>query len=108
MPAATPSGIALTSPGGSYYVTPIQATALAWAASVDTAQGYPKAGVDIGGGVHVPPAQSLTVRYAGIYQHPTLPLWAYLSDAITSPAITSLLPPIPVALDATWAGATVL
>ena len=46
-----------------------QAGALAMQAKLDAAIGCPIAGVDIGG-VHAPPAQSVTVHYGSVIQHP--------------------------------------
>lgn len=65
------------------YVTASQATATSWQGTVDGNMGYPKAGVDIGGGVHAPPDQSVTTTYAVPFKHPVLSQWAYLSDAVT-------------------------
>lgn len=48
-----------------------QSGALAMQAKLDVAYGCPIAGVDIGSGVHAPPAQSVTTHYAGVIQHPT-------------------------------------
>lgn len=47
-----------------------QAGALAMQGKLDVAYGCPKAGVDVGGGVHAPPAQSVTVHYGSVMQHP--------------------------------------
>lgn len=106
MPTVLPSP---TAPGGNYYVTGTQATAQAWSATVDAAQGYPKAGTDVGGGIHVPPDQSVTQRYGPTYQHPTLSQWAYLADAVTIAALLATAgKPVPIALDVTWVGATAI
>lgn len=48
-----------------------QPGALAMQAKLDTAFGCPIAGVDVGGGVHAPPAQSVTTHYGSVIQHPT-------------------------------------
>jgi hypothetical protein len=85
------------------YVTATQANALSWQATVDASQGYPKAGVDVGAGIHVPPAQSITLTYFVPFEHPTLAEWAYLADAVSSPALVGASAlPIPTLLDATW------
>jgi hypothetical protein len=86
------------------YAFALQASAQALVAPVDTALGYPKAGVDVGSGIHVPPAQSRTQTYA----QPSLvsAQWWYPADTNTLPVLTPLtvtlgLPapaPIPVAV----------
>ena len=43
----------------------------AYAAKVDAAEGYPKPGVNIGAGIHAPPEQSITLRFADPIEHPT-------------------------------------
>jgi len=48
-----------------------QAGALAMQAKLDGAYAYPVAGVDVGGGIHAPPAQSVTTHYGAVVQHPT-------------------------------------
>lgn len=48
-----------------------QAGAIAMQAKLDAAYGCPIAGVDIGGGLHAPPAQSVTLHYGAVMQHPT-------------------------------------
>jgi hypothetical protein len=71
------------------FVFPSQGAALAVAAIVDAQQGYPKPGVDVGGGIHVPPAQSITTTYAV----PTSPdggaTWSYPADAVTTAALAT-------------------
>lgn len=47
-----------------------QPGALAMQAKLDVAYGCPIAGVDVGGGVHAPPEQSVTVHYGSVLQHP--------------------------------------
>lgn len=47
-----------------------QVGALAMQTKLDVASGCPIAGVDVGGGVHAPPAQSVTVHYGSVIQHP--------------------------------------
>jgi hypothetical protein len=67
------------------YAFALQASAQACAAPVDTALGYPKAGVDVGQGIHVPPAQSRTITYAA----PALlsGQWWFPADTITTPIL---------------------
>lgn len=48
-----------------------QAAALAGIASLDAVLGYPRDGVDIGGGVHAPAAASRTATWAIALPHPT-------------------------------------
>lgn len=74
--------------------------------AIDTRLGYPKPGVDIGGGVHAPPAQTVTIRYGDVERHPTLALWRYPYDTPVQGEVGRGLA-IPVtgavsALDATW------
>ena len=74
--------------------------------AVDAHMSYPLAGTDIGGGIHVPPAQSVTTTYFVPLQHPGGGSWAYISDA----NVTAAVGPnaiawglsAPVTLDATW------
>ena len=91
------------------YVFASLAGAQACAPVVDTNQGYPKAGTEVGGGLHakdVGGGPFKTVTYWVPLQHPTLPQWAYLADSVTTPALTpqaiALGLPIAVTLDATW------
>lgn len=78
--------------------------ALKYGADVDAALGYPKAGLDIGGGIHVAPALSMTVRHNQVLEKPvTKDAWAYPSDAISTVAKTPPKPP--ETLDASWDGA---
>lgn len=94
------------------YVFSNQSSANQLGPIVDGNQGYPKAGFNIGGGVHVVPL-FVTQRYADVLAHPTLPEWAYPADAITQPALTTasatttltqkgIVLPAPVALDTAW------
>jgi len=48
-----------------------QPGALAMRAKLDTAFGCPIPGIDVGGGVHAPPSQSVTTHYGSVIQHPT-------------------------------------
>lgn len=84
------------------------ATAQSAQSTVDVARGYPKAGVNVGGGIHVSPL-FVTVTHDHVYQHPTLSLWAYVSDAVTSVALAAFGGlPVAAALDVTWVGMTVV
>ena len=87
------------------YVFTTHAAAQACATPVDAACGYPCAGTNIGGGVHVVPT-FVTQTYAVPIAHPTLPLWAYPADAVTMPVLgpmaTALALPAATTLDATW------
>jgi hypothetical protein len=84
------------------YAFTLQASAQALVAPVDTALGYPKAGVDVGAGRHAPPAQSRTQTYAtpallsGQFWYPadtnTLPILTPLTVTLSLPAPA----PIPV------------
>lgn len=44
--------------------------------------GYPRVGVNVGGGVHARALDRLTVRHAYVVKHPTLSRWAVLADAL--------------------------
>lgn len=86
-----------------------QSDADTYSAAVDAKLGYPKPGVNIGGGIHVPPAQSVTTRYADVQKHPTLAQWSYPDDAAVIGAAIALPVGATVqALDATWAPAVVV
>lgn len=71
---------------------------------VDVAQGYPKDGVDIGGGVHASKAESRTYHQAIVMKHPTTSSWAYLDDTTIGDAKGVVKPPgsMMQVLDATW------
>jgi hypothetical protein len=58
-------------------------------AQVDAALGYPKAGVDVGGGVHVPPSQSITTTYMQPVPLATVG-YGYPVDAVIAPVLTAL------------------
>lgn len=79
-----------------------QAAAQALSDAVDAALGYPRAGVDIGGGVHAPASQSVTARYSYIIQHPTQPLWGYMVDGVPAPTLAVLAAPAAQAATAAW------
>jgi hypothetical protein len=89
-----------------YYVASALASAQAWAAAVDTQQGYPRVGVEVGDGRHVKDIGGgpfVTQTYAAILAHPSQPLWAYPSDTVTAPALVGATAlPVPIALDSTW------
>lgn len=54
-----------------------RAAAVRFAAAVDKAEGYPKDGVNVGGGRHVAAAKSRTVRHDRVRVHAARKLWAY-------------------------------
>lgn len=89
-----------------YYVFTATVAAFRVAAAVDEAGGYPKAGIDIGGGVHVPPDASVTTGYAAVLQHPSGTKWAYQADSVVVPIVgpNAIQYDLGVAapLDATW------
>lgn len=62
----------------------------------------PLAGVDVGGGRHVPPQESITTTYAVPTKHPTLAQWAYPVDATTSKYIAAPTLATATSLDASW------
>lgn len=53
-----------------------EAAAAAFVADLDRALGYPRDGVNIGGGVHAPAEQSRTLTHAIPLKHPTRDEWA--------------------------------
>jgi hypothetical protein len=68
------------------YVFSTQAHAQAVQAAVDAVVGpYPKAGGNVGGGIHVPPDQSETLTYALPVQNGAQ--WNYPADAVTTVAL---------------------
>lgn len=98
------------------YIFSTQAGAQACQTQVDAALGYPKAGVEVGGGIHVKDPNTggpfVTQTYNNVLKHPTLAEWAYPTDAtataILAPNAVALGLPAPTALDSTWTGATAL
>jgi hypothetical protein len=95
--------------------------------AMNTRAGCPIAGVDVGGGIHVPAAQSVTVRVSPVRKHPTLSRWCVLLckprlvlwyravkaacqtkvDAGTATAAeTAIANSVEVDLDGTWDTAT--
>jgi hypothetical protein len=87
------------------YIFTTLAGAQAVGAVVDPALGYPKAGVNVGGGVHVTPL-FVTQTYWIPIKHPTLTQWAYISDGNVDPIVAANLvalgSPVSVVLPATW------
>lgn len=73
--------------------------------AVDAEYSYPRAGVRVGGGIHVGLILGRTARYGAVMKHPVLARWSYPDD----PAVVEKRPRIPLpggavsqALDATW------
>jgi len=87
-----------------------QADADAFSAAVHAKTGpYPKEGIDVGGGIHMPKAQCAAVRYANVRKHPTNAEWAYVHDATVEAQAIALPPDATVkALDASWDSAPVV
>lgn len=87
-------------------------TATKTASDLDAQYGYPCDGVDVGGGVHAPPALSRTLRYADVLKHPTDAKWAVqidvkdVGDAKVAAVVATEKTAPPADLDATWDGAT--
>lgn len=85
----------------------VQADADTVSAAMDSRTGpYPKAGVDVGGGVHAPAVAARTVRFGDVVKHPTLNQWRFTLDATVQTEIGKGMP-IPAsgsqqALDGTW------
>lgn len=91
------------------YIFALQTDAQSFQAKCDQVLGYPKPGVDIGGGTHVPPAESVTTHEADVRKHPTLSQWAHQSTPNVDGALATVkagLPGLtvtaPVTLDSTW------
>ena len=82
------------------------AAATALRAAYDAAFGYPKAGVDVGGGRHALSTDSVTVTCAAILMHPTLPQVAIQESAemIGKRSTVGVGAGAEQALDATWFG----
>lgn len=77
---------------------------------VDAAQGYPKDGIDIGGGIHASKAESRTYHQANVMKHPVNAVWAYLDDTTIGDA-KGVAKPVGATvqvLDATWFPAAVI
>lgn len=63
------------------YVTFQSATTAArFSSDIDSDIGYPRAGTNVGGGMHVTPT-FVTLRYGDVFKHPDRDEWAYLDDA---------------------------
>lgn len=83
-----------------YYLFATADAAFAVAIRVNEAGGYPRAGIDVGGGIHAPAAQTKTTGYADVLKHPTLAQWSYPAD----PFVKSVVGPTAVSLGAIDAG----
>jgi hypothetical protein len=70
------------------WVFPNALGAIAAQQQVDASLGYPKPGVDVGGGRHVSPAQSATQTYAAPV--PLAGAFYYPADTVTTPLLASL------------------
>lgn len=84
-----------------------QTDALALQAALDTQLGYPRAGVNVGGGVHVPPAQAVTTHAAVPFKHPVSTLWAVqespeISSVVGGPVAIPIGATAHTSLDGTW------
>lgn len=89
-------------------VCALQADADSYSATIDAKLGYPKDGIDIGGGIHATKLESRTLRHNKVLKHPTLANWAYPRDAIeTAQAVALPLGATVQVLDATWFPAVV-
>lgn len=63
-----------------YVVLTIKSEADAVQAAIDTAAGYPRNGVDVGKGIHVPAAQSRTLHQFDVVKHPVNNEWSVKVD----------------------------
>ena len=87
--------------------TTVLSDAKAAAAALDAHYGYPLAGVNVGGGVHLVPP-TVTTTYAGILQHPTLAHWALVIPQSQTAAVqlvlvqAGIVAPSATTLDGTW------
>ena len=70
---------------GNGYAYPNALGAIKAQQAVDVSLGYPKPGVDVGGGVHAPPAQTVTTTYAAPFVNGGQ-TW-YPADAVTIPIL---------------------
>jgi hypothetical protein len=88
------------------YVFSSMVDATSFSASMDARLGYPKAGVNIGPGLHASIAEGTTLRHGEVVQHPTLMAWRYPDDGPVKTEIgKGLVLPITATeqtLDATW------
>jgi hypothetical protein len=90
------------------YVFATQALADLARAEIDKVEGYPRAGVDVGGGVHVRPT-FVTITHCLARKHPTLAQWVVLDDEKVRTAIDGKSGiPSAIDLDVTWGLDTVL
>jgi len=86
------------------------AGAQAAVAAIDPPLGMPVAGRDVGDGLHVPAAQSVTKTYAAVYENAAGTLWAMLADATTTPnakvhAVSAVPTTIDMSATGNWANA---
>jgi hypothetical protein len=78
---------------------------------VDPIEGpMPLAGTDIGGGMHAPAVQSVTVTYGAIYRNAGGTNWAYVADTVTQTLLPLHMPvpsvqTIDLSAGGNWAGA---
>jgi hypothetical protein len=72
-------------------------------ADLDTALGYPKAGVDIGGGIHAPPELSRTLRHVEPMKHPKRDEWAVPIDEVAAVKLSPVETLAADVLAADWA-----
>jgi hypothetical protein len=73
-----------------YYVYPSLDACAAVALTVDQAQGYPRRGVDMGGGVHVGPDGGWTITYASCLPLEASTSYAYPSDGVTASTVAKV------------------
>ncbi len=76
-------------------------TANAFQAQIDADKGYPKAGKDVGAGIHVSADLSVTTHEVSVIQHPTLQQWSVQTDTVKASIITST-GKTPAKLPADW------
>jgi hypothetical protein len=89
----------------SHIIFTSQKEAEAYGAAVDKQMGYPKGGTNVGGGIHAPADQGMTLRYGDVRKHPKDELWSYPDpgltdlplpkDAVKSTLDDSWTPPLP-------------
>lgn len=63
-----------------YVILTVKSEADALQADIDLSAGYPKNGVDIGGGIHVPKGQSQTLHQYDVVKHPISNQWSVKVD----------------------------
>jgi hypothetical protein len=73
-----------------YYVYQSLDACAAVAVVVDQAQGYPRRGVDMGGGVHVGPDGGWTITYASCLPLEASTSYAYPSDGVTASTVAKV------------------